>query len=49
MENEKVNVVISDIAPNISGIAAIDLPKHFGLVELALSSVVNIYVREEVL
>ena len=35
VENEKVNVVISDIAPNISGIAAIDLPKHFGLVELA--------------
>ena len=36
VEKEKVNVVISDIAPNISGIAAIDLPKHFGLVELAL-------------
>ena len=36
VENEEVNVVISDIAPNISGIAAIDLPKHFGLVELAL-------------
>ena len=35
VENEEVNVVISDIAPNISGIAAIDLPKHFGLVELA--------------
>ena len=35
VEDEKVNVVISDIAPNISGIAAIDLPKHFGLVELA--------------
>ena len=32
VENEGVNVVISDIAPNISGIAAIDLPKHFGLV-----------------
>ena len=35
VENEEVNVVISDIAPNISGIAAIDLPKHFGLVEMA--------------
>ena len=35
VENEEVNVVISDIAPNISGIAAVDLPKHFGLVELA--------------
>ena len=35
VEDEEVNVVISDIAPNISGIAAIDLPKHFGLVELA--------------
>ena len=35
VENDEVNVVISDIAPNISGIAAIDLPKHFGLVEMA--------------
>ena len=35
VEDEEVNVVISDIAPNISGIAAIDLPKHFGLVETA--------------
>ena len=35
VENEGVNVVISDIAPNISGIAAIDLPKHFGLVGMA--------------
>ena len=29
------DLVLSDMAPNISGIAAIDLPKHFGLVELA--------------
>ena len=35
VENEGVNVVISDIAPNISGIAAIDLPKHFRLVGMA--------------
>lgn len=34
--NRRVDVVISDMAPNMSGMAAVDVPKAMGLVELAL-------------
>ena len=34
--NRRANVVISDMAPNMSGMAAVDMPKAMGLVELAL-------------
>lgn len=32
----KADVVISDMAPNMSGMAAVDIPRAMGLVELAL-------------
>lgn len=32
----RADVVISDMAPNMSGMAAVDIPKAMGLVELAL-------------
>lgn len=34
--DRKADVVISDMAPNMSGMAAVDIPKAMGLVELAL-------------
>jgi 23S rRNA (uridine2552-2'-O)-methyltransferase len=34
--NEKVDLVLSDMAPNISGVAAVDQPRSVYLVELAL-------------
>jgi len=34
--DQKADVVISDMAPNMSGMAAVDIPKAMGLVELAL-------------
>jgi len=36
MGGEKADVVISDMAPNMSGIADVDIPKSMYLVELAL-------------
>lgn len=36
MEGKRADVVISDMAPNMSGIADVDLPKAMYLVELAL-------------
>lgn len=36
MEGKQADVVISDMAPNMSGIADVDLPKAMYLVELAL-------------
>ncbi|MGM0954143.1 MAG: 23S rRNA (uridine(2552)-2'-O)-methyltransferase RlmE [Pseudomonadota bacterium] len=34
--DRQADVVISDMAPNMSGMAAVDIPKAMGLVELAL-------------
>lgn len=34
--DRRADVVISDMAPNMSGMAAVDIPKAMGLVELAL-------------
>ena len=36
LENKSVKLVISDMAPNITGVSAIDLPAHYELVNLAL-------------
>lgn len=36
VENETVDLVLSDMAPNISGVAAVDQPRSVYLVELAL-------------
>ncbi|EMP55316.1 ribosomal RNA large subunit methyltransferase J [Marinobacter santoriniensis NKSG1] len=36
LDNRRADVVISDMAPNMSGMAAVDIPKAMGLVELAL-------------
>ena len=36
LENKSVKLVISDMAPNITGVSAIDLPAHYELVGLAL-------------
>ena len=36
LENKSVKLVISDMAPNITGVSAIDLPAHYELVDLAL-------------
>lgn len=40
--DRKADVVISDMAPNISGMAAVDIPKAMGLVELALDMAQNV-------
>lgn len=34
--DRRADVVISDMAPNMSGMAAVDIPKAMGLIELAL-------------
>lgn len=36
LENKSVKLVISDMAPNITGVSAIDLPAHYELVDLAV-------------
>ena len=36
LENKNVKLVISDMAPNITGVSAIDLPAHYELVDLAV-------------
>ena len=36
LENKSVKLVMSDMAPNITGVSAIDLPAHYELVDLAL-------------
>ena len=36
LENKSVKLVISDMAPNITGVTATDLPAHYELVDLAL-------------
>ena len=41
LEGKPVDVVISDMAPNISGIAAVDQAKSVGLCELALDFSLN--------
>ena len=40
--DRKADVVISDMAPNMSGMAAVDIPKAMGLVELALDMAQNV-------
>lgn len=34
--DRQADVVISDMAPNMSGMAAVDIPRAMGLVELVL-------------
>lgn len=34
--DRRADIVISDMAPNMSGVAAVDIPKAMGLIELAL-------------
>jgi 23S rRNA (uridine2552-2'-O)-methyltransferase len=41
LANSKVNVVLSDMAPNLSGIDSVDQPKSMYLVELALDFALN--------
>ena len=36
LQNKSVKLVISDMAPNITGVSSIDLPAHYELVDLAL-------------
>ncbi|HCW90633.1 MAG TPA: 23S rRNA (uridine(2552)-2'-O)-methyltransferase RlmE [Marinobacter sp.] len=40
--DRKADVVISDMAPNMSGMAAVDIPRAMGLVELALDMARNV-------
>ena len=42
LDSREVNVVISDIAPNFSGISAVDQPRSVYLSELALDFAVNV-------
>lgn len=42
MENEKANLVMSDMAPNISGMKAVDQPRAMYLAELALDLSKNV-------
>ena len=42
LAGRQVDLVISDMAPNISGVAAIDQPRAMHLVELALAMSVNV-------
>ncbi len=42
----KANLVISDLAPNISGLASVDQPRAMYLAELALDFVVKVLVKE---
>jgi 23S rRNA (uridine2552-2'-O)-methyltransferase len=44
--DKKVDVVLSDMAPNMSGNAAIDQPKSMYLVELALDMCRSVLVKE---
>jgi 23S rRNA (uridine2552-2'-O)-methyltransferase len=44
--DKKVDVVLSDMAPNMSGNAAMDQPKSMYLVELALDMCRSVLVRE---
>lgn len=36
LQNSKADLVLSDMAPNFSGVTAVDQAKHYGLAELAL-------------
>lgn len=40
--NEKINLVISDMAPNMSGNKSVDIPKSMALVELALDFALSV-------
>lgn len=42
LNNDKVDVVISDMSPNISGMAAVDIPRAMYLAELALEMCKNV-------
>lgn len=44
VNEQKVQVVLSDMAPNMSGIPAVDIPKSMYLVELALDMCRNVLV-----
>lgn len=38
---QKADLVLSDMAPNLSGVASVDQARHYGLAELALDFAVN--------
>lgn len=42
MGDRRADVVISDMAPNMSGMAAVDIPNAMGLVELALDMALQV-------
>ncbi|MDH5182184.1 MAG: 23S rRNA (uridine(2552)-2'-O)-methyltransferase RlmE [Gammaproteobacteria bacterium] len=46
MENQQANLVMSDMAPNISGMKAVDQPRAMYLAELALDFAKNILVKD---
>jgi 23S rRNA (uridine2552-2'-O)-methyltransferase len=46
LEGKTVDWIISDIAPNLSGIDSVDQPKSMGLCELALDFALNILGNE---
>ena len=46
IDGKKVDVVLSDMAPNMSGNAAIDQPKAMYLVELALDMCRSVLIKE---
>ncbi len=46
LKGSKVDLVISDMAPNISGIGAVDIPRALGLAELALDFAKEVLVEE---
>jgi 23S rRNA (uridine2552-2'-O)-methyltransferase len=41
LQGHKVDLVLSDMAPNFSGVASVDQAKHYGLAELALEFAVH--------
>lgn len=41
LQGHKADLVLSDMAPNLSGVAAVDQAKHYGLAELALEFAVD--------
>jgi 23S rRNA (uridine2552-2'-O)-methyltransferase len=41
LQGHKVDLVLSDMAPNFSGVASVDQARHYGLAELALEFAVH--------
>ena len=41
LQGQKVDLVLSDMAPNLTGVASVDQARHYGLAELALEFAVH--------